>query len=34
VLSSPEEKSTVIKNLFGNKGGENEELENLSTVLA
>jgi hypothetical protein len=34
VLSSPEENSTVFKNLFGNTGGENEELENMSTILA
>jgi hypothetical protein len=34
VLSSPEENFIVIKNLFGNKGQENEELENISTVLA
>jgi hypothetical protein len=34
VLSSPEENFTVIKNPFGNKGQENEELEDMSTVLA
>jgi hypothetical protein len=34
VLSSPEENSTIFKNLFGNTGGENEELENMSTILA
>jgi hypothetical protein len=34
VLSSPEENFTVIKNLFENKGGENEELEKISTILA
>jgi hypothetical protein len=34
VLASLEENSTVIKNLFGNKVEENEELESMSTILA
>jgi hypothetical protein len=33
VLSCPEENSTVIKNLFGSKIEENEELEYMSTIL-
>jgi hypothetical protein len=34
VLSSLEENFIVIKNIFQNKGQENEELEDMSTVLA
>jgi hypothetical protein len=32
VLDSPEENSRVIKNLFGSKVKENEELESISTI--
>jgi hypothetical protein len=33
VLDSPEENSTVIKNLFGNKIMDNEEFEDMNTIL-
>jgi hypothetical protein len=33
VLASLEKNSTVVKNLFGNKIEENEQLESMSTVL-